>query len=116
MPYSKMKEAKLKMSLSILLFIKLREVKNMTEKEAKKFKYFSIKNARTLEGVCEDCKPYKDWFTYRRWKAQGEQIAKGQRGTQIKILVEREIKTENGEIKKERYPRTVTVFCRHQLA
>jgi len=51
----------------------------MTEAEAKHFDRHSATNTAILESVRPDCKAYEDWFTYKRWKAQGKQVARARR-------------------------------------
>jgi len=88
----------------------------MTKDEAKKFKYYSAVNAKILRNKCPECEPYKDWFTYKRWEAQSEQVARGQKGTRLTTYVETEVELENGKTEIETHPVTATVFCKHQLA
>ena len=88
----------------------------MTKQEALSFKRFSVINGAILLRKCPKCTPYKDWFTYARWEAQGKHIAKGQHGTKLTVILETEKEDENGERVIETRPLTATVFCRHQLA
>jgi hypothetical protein len=61
------------------------------------------------------CAAYVDWFTYRRWKAQGFQVQKGQHGVKLTTYIP-VFKTENGEkVKSGVRPKAITVFCRCQL-
>ena len=87
----------------------------MTPQQARSFKSFSEKNAAFLKSVCGKCQPYKDWFTFVRWQAQGKTVSRGQHGTRLSVIVEKEIKLENGKVKKETFLRVVPVFCRHQV-
>ena len=87
----------------------------MTRKEALTFKRISARNGDILLRVCPKCEPYKDWFTYKRWKAQGEQVARGQHGTRLAVILEIEKEDENGEKTIETRPWTAVVFCRHQI-
>ena len=97
------------------LFLCIEEA-NMTDHEATTFKYFSIVNAEALAEVCPDCEAYRDWFTYGRWKAQGEQVEKGQHGTRIAIIHEEPAKGDGEDGTPTKIPSTATVFCRHQIA
>lgn len=86
--------------------------------DARQFNYFSIHNAvqaqlACLEGLCE---AYKDIFTFRRWKAQGYFVRKGEKGTKITTWIP---KIETDEEGKEKIvgkrPKVAVVFCRHQV-
>jgi len=87
----------------------------MTEAEAKHFDRHSATNTAILESVRPDCKAYEDWFTYKRWKAQGKQVARGEKGTKIFILVKNTRKNKEGKIIEDQTPRFINVFHRHQL-
>ena len=87
----------------------------MTSQEARTFNHFSAKNAAILEVACDKCQPYEDWFTYRRWEAQGEQVAKGQHGTKLLTIIETEEEGDNKKLQVIKRPWQATVFCRHQL-
>ena len=88
----------------------------MTKQQATQFERFSEINAEILESICTKCEAYKDWFTFKRWEAQGEMIARGQHGTRITVIV----KTNDNSDKKEDVQTAkvwhAVVFCRHQLA
>lgn len=87
----------------------------MTEKEAKTFKRFSKINAAILCEACSECEPYKDWYTYKRWKAQKKQVGRGQRGVKLSIILETKKEDKDGKIETNRRPWRASVFCRHQL-
>lgn len=60
------------------------------------------------------CEPYRDWFTYRRWQAQGYQVQKGEHG--VKLTTYRPItETKHGKEVRKTIPRTTSVFCRCQV-
>ena len=89
----------------------------MTPSQAVTFDRFSIANAVTVASALEcGCEPYSDVFTYRRWKAQGYQVARGAKAIKIPTVrtVDRENKT-TGEIDQVKLFHTSAVFCRHQL-
>ena len=88
----------------------------MTPEHAKQFDYYSERNAEILRSVCAKCEPYKSWFTFNRWLAQGKAVTKGQHGTKIIILVERVVTLDNGTKEKDLVPRKVAAFCQHQIA
>ena len=53
----------------------------MTSQQATMFDRFSVGNAVLAESALAcGCKAYEDIFTYNRWKAQGLQVQKGQKG------------------------------------
>ena len=88
----------------------------MTKSQATQFKHYSVLNAKILEGVCPECKAYEDWYTYRRWLAQGEQVAKGSTGTKIRVFDSQTNEVDDKGKKIPNFPHTATVFCRHQLS
>ena len=60
------------------------------------------------------CEPYVDWFTYRRWQAQGYQVQKGEKGVQLTTY--RPItETKGGKESRKTIPWRSTVFCRCQV-
>lgn len=87
----------------------------MTKEQAQHFDTFSVANILTAtnqladRGVCDGtCEGYADIFTFNRWRAQGLIVQKGQHGAKITVFVP--VEDESKAI-----PRTVTVFCRHQV-
>lgn len=85
--------------------------------DARQFSYFSIHNAVQAQLACpEGCEAYKDIFTFRRWKAQGYFVRKGEKGTKITTWIP---KIENDEQGNEKIvgkrPKVAVVFCRHQV-
>lgn len=92
----------------------------MTAEQARTFDSFSEANARLLVLAAAargcQCLPYTDWFTYKRWKAQGAQVQKGQSGTALTVYITRYKDGEDGTRKESgSYPRTTYVFCRCQV-
>lgn len=82
------------------------------------FTHFSIHNAVAAELGCEtaECRAYVDIFTFKRWLAQGYLVKKGEHGTQITTWIPISKKQDDGTKKiVGKKPRTVTVFCRHQV-
>lgn len=64
------------------------------------------------------CEPYTDWFTFRRWLAQGYHVKKGEHGVKLGIIIsEEQTKTVDGEETKMQHnrPWMTTVFCKHQV-
>jgi len=59
------------------------------------------------------CEPYQDWFTYKRWKAQGFQVQKGEHGIKLTVYVPNK-PDEDGE-STGTHPWHSTVFCRCQV-
>lgn len=84
----------------------------MTTLNAVEFKHYSAKNAQSVEDHFNcDCKAYVDIFTYKRWQDQKMQVQKGSTGTRIQSWIEKERKDGT----KVTFPKTTTVFCRHQV-
>lgn len=92
----------------------------MTATEAQTFDNFSLANALALTAAAEEhgcqCQPYQDWFTYRRWSAQGFQVQKGEHGVKLTIYIPVTKETDDGktEVTHTR-PWHTTVFCRCQV-
>jgi antirestriction protein ArdC len=86
-----------------------------TPETATSFDGYSPMNATILDSAAADkgcdCKPYLDWFTYKRWAAQGFQVQKGEKGTKISTF----IKIEKDEGKFKSFPKQSSVFCRCQV-
>jgi len=59
------------------------------------------------------CQPYVDWFTYKRWTAQGMQVQKGEHGVKLTVYVPNK-PDEDGE-PTGTHPWHSTVFCRCQV-
>ena len=90
----------------------------MTPDEAKTFDRFSpINFAIVTSSLPCGCVPYRDVFTYKRWKAQGLQVKRGERGIKIGTYAPITKKDEDtGEVKIiGKRPWTSAVFCRHQV-
>ena len=90
--------------------------------EARTFARHSEVNARILSAAAAEkgctCQPYVDWFTYRRWKAQGFQVQKGEHGTRLTCYIQTETKDpETGEmVPTGSRPWRSALFCRCQVA
>jgi antirestriction protein ArdC len=70
----------------------------------------------TAESKRCNCEPYVDWYTYRRWQAQGMQVQKGEKGTKLTTYIPVFKKDENGEKKQSgTRPKGYSVFCRCQV-
>jgi antirestriction protein ArdC len=92
----------------------------MTADEARTFERYSVMNVVQLKASLEcECEPYVDIFTFRRWKAQGFSVMRGQKGHKIMTYIKgsKTVKDENGLEKEETFKRpwTSTVFCRCQV-
>ena len=92
----------------------------MTAAEAQTFSGYSGSNAEVLVATAEikgcQCKPYVNWFTYRRWFAQGYQVQKGEKGIKLTSWIPITKKDEEGnEISAGRRPKGYTVFCQCQV-
>ena len=63
------------------------------------------------------CEAYRDWFTYARWKAQGYQVQKGEKGVQLTTFQTKRVKDKDtGKEKVISRPWRSYVFCRCQVA
>ena len=89
----------------------------MTAQEATRFEHGQSTGSAlililaTQERGCI-CEPYVDWFTYKRWKAQGFQVQKGEKSIHLTTFIP--IKNEDGEQIGTR-PWCSCVFCRCQV-
>ncbi len=88
-----------------------------TPETARQFDRYSVANAvRVKEALPCGCEPYRDVFTYRRWKAQGYQVQRGQKAIRLPMIYQRTEKDrETGEERTERRIGRSAVFCRHQV-
>ena len=86
----------------------------MTAEEAREFAHFSVHNAVQAQLACpeQSCRAYEDIFTFRRWRAQGYAVRKGEKGTAVTTWVT--IKGRRDEEPKTR-PKRAVLFCRHQV-
>jgi len=95
--------------------------KQLTSEDARSFEHFSVHNAVQAQMACPEgsCEAYQDIFTFRRWRAQGFIVRKGEHGTTITTWIPtpaRNGDTEAGEDKEtRRRPKRAVVFCRHQV-
>lgn len=96
----------------------------MTAEEARSFDRISTANILVLTEAARlrgcSCEPYRDWFTYNRWRAQGYQVQRGEHGTPLTVMIQHE-KREAGPDGEEcvttvSRPWTAHVFCRCQVA
>ena len=89
----------------------------MTAAQATTFGAYSVSNAAQVKrSLACGCEPYRDVFTYNRWKAQGFQVQRGEKA--IKIPVVKVVATENKDTGAEETRKllgTGAVFCRHQV-
>lgn len=88
----------------------------MTAEQARTFTRRSAHSAAAAELVLRetngcDCEAYVTIFTFRRWRAQGRIVSKGQHGVRLTTWIER---LDDDGNPNGRFPRTVTVFCRCQ--
>jgi antirestriction protein ArdC len=89
----------------------------MSASEAVSFDRRGKVNPPMLEEIAKDkgcgCVPYQDWFTFKRWEAQGFHVRKGEHGT--KIFMQREnIDPETQAVTSVSRFKTY-VFCRCQV-
>jgi antirestriction protein ArdC len=93
------------------------EAAEMTAEEARSFRHFSVHNAVQAQLACEEgtCEAYVDIFTYRRWRAQGYRVRKGEKGTAVTTWITTEARRGDEETKRVRRPKRAVLFCRHQV-
>lgn len=91
---------------------------NATEAQTFTRKSEAHETVLALEAAARDCdcQPYVDWFTYRRWQAQGFQVQRGEKGFKLTTYVPVVKKQEDGTEKiTGSRPRAYSVFCRCQV-
>ena len=94
-----------------------RQVSKMTSQQATTFGRYSGANAGQVKAVLKcGCEPYQDVFTYKRWKAQGQQVQRGQHAIKLPVVGQKDVEDDDGNIRVKRYLATGAVFCRHQVA
>jgi len=88
-----------------------------TPETARQFDRFSVANAVTVKQALPcGCEPYRDVFTYRRWKAQGFQVQRGEKAIRLPLIYSRtETDPQTGEQVATRRMGRSAVFCRHQV-
>jgi len=89
----------------------------MDSTEAVRFDRYSAINAAIVENsLACGCVAYEDVFTYRRWKAQGFQVQKGETAIKPSTYAPITEKDEDGETRViGKRPWTSAVFCKHQV-
>lgn len=91
----------------------------ISAEDARAFPHFSIHNAVQAQMACPDgsCEAYRDIFTFRRWRAQGFVVRKGEHGTTVTTWVPTKTRptdtTEPAQVR--RAPKRAVLFCRHQV-
>jgi hypothetical protein len=91
----------------------------MNAEEARQFPHFSVHNAVMAQMACPagSCEAYRDIYTFRRWRAQGYVVRKGEQGTTVTTWVP--IKKRDADSGEEqdvkRRPKRAVLFCRHQV-
>jgi hypothetical protein len=89
----------------------------MTPQQAQSFNMVSKNSVSTIlaQRTC-NCDPYTDWFTFKRWIAQGQCVNKGAHGIKLLIYTPSEALEDDGKtvvINKKFY--SSWVFCRCQV-
>ena len=92
----------------------------LTAETAKQFEHgASIPHILILAQAAKErgctCEAYVDWFTYRRWQAQGYQVQRGEKGVKLTTFKPVEKVDEKSKTVTRSVPRTTTVFCRCQV-
>src|SRR5688572_4710338 len=90
---------------------------SFTPETARQFDRYSVANAVTVKQTLPcGCEPYEDVFTYRRWKAQGMQVQKGQKAIKLPLVIRGTRKDdESGEERAFNLLASSAVFCRCQV-
>jgi antirestriction protein ArdC len=97
------------------------EINEMSAEEARTFPHFSVHNAVQAQMACPEstCEAYRDIFTYRRWRAQGYAVRKGEKGAAVTTWITTASRDRDGdadgEAKPSRRPKRAVLFCRHQV-
>jgi hypothetical protein len=88
-----------------------------TPETARHFDRYSVANAVAVkQSLPCGCEPYRDVFTYLRWKAQGFQVQRGQKAIKLPLVYGRtESDPETGEARTVRRVGRSAVFCRCQV-
>ena len=90
---------------------------HLSAEEAREFQTYSVGNAaRVTEARPCGCQPYRDVFTYRRWKAQGFQVRRGEKAIRLPVIVHAtQTDEKTGEEQTVSMRRPSFVFCRCQV-
>lgn len=90
---------------------------SFTPETARQFDRYSIANAVTVKQALPcGCEPYVDVFTFRRWKAQGFQVQRGERAVRLPLIYQRtETDPNTGEERTRQRAGRSAVFCRCQV-
>ena len=93
------------------------QTRQMTAAEARSFDRVSVANAATvLQALGCGCQPYQDVFTYRHWRALGQQVQRGEKAIRLPLIYARTEKDpETGEERTTRRRGRSAVFCRCQV-
>jgi hypothetical protein len=88
-----------------------------TPETARHFDRYSVANAVAVkQSLPCGCEPYRDVFTYLRWKAQGFQVQRGEKAIKLPLIYGRtESDPETGEARTVRRVGRSAVFCRCQV-
>ena len=92
----------------------------MTASEATSFERMSVANAvEVIKTFACGCQPYKDVFTFNRWKAQGFFVRRGEHALKLPVLkhaIKSELADDGTKLESEyAIHGTSYVFCRHQV-
>lgn len=89
----------------------------MNPEDARAFTHFSVHNAVQAQMACPEgsCEAYSDIFTFRRWRAQGLVVRRGEHGTTVTTWIPLARTDDTPEQNIKRRPRGAVLFCRHQV-
>ena len=91
--------------------------RSFTPETARRFERYSVANAVAIkQSLPCGCEPYVDVFTYRRWKAQGFQVRRGEKAIRLPLIYRRtETDPDSGRERTTQRVGRSAVFCRCQV-
>jgi hypothetical protein len=91
--------------------------RSFTPETARQFDRYSVANAVTVKRALPcGCEPYTQVFTYRRWKAQGFLVQRGEKAIRLPLIYSRtETDPQTGEEQTSRRIGRSAVFCKCQV-
>lgn len=84
--------------------------------------HFDRKSQNSIDALADQaekrgctCRAYVDWFTYRRWQAQGMQVQRDEKGFKLATYHTEEEQHDDGSVTTKRRRYTAALFCRCQV-
>jgi len=92
----------------------------MTAAEARSFKHGESEHSSTILEMTASakgcaCKPYRDWFTLKRWNAQGYRVKSGEHGVRLTTYKTIKYTDDDGKTRQKKIPKRYYAFCRCQV-